>query len=164
MSCLQTFDEIAEEVKTVLQENQELSDLTFVNSFRSTKKPNPIRSTYVSIGVSGVEFLDGAFGNYFGKFNNNELIGRNCCVSIGLRIYSSKDNDGDLCCQAFSKISYALILNNKLKGINKISCKEVSFDKSADAFFLDCMFKLNVFVGNSDDEIEISDIIVEGMV
>ena len=156
------FDEIVEGIKSRLSADTSLDGVNFINSYRSSPRPNPIRNPYVAIGISSVDSSYGAFGNYLGRENGNELYGKNCIVTINLRIYSPKTAGGERCSEIFSKIFDCLFLDNNSNQINRVSCKEVAFDKSADALYLDCFLRMNLFIGNVPEEMVISDIEVKG--
>ena len=156
------FDEIVESIKSKLSADTSLEGINFINSYRSSPHPNPIRNPYVAIGISSVDSSYGAFGNFLGQENGNEFYGKNCIVTISLRIYSPKTAEGEKCSEIFSKMFDCLFLDNNFNRINKVSCKEVAFDKNSDAYYLDCFLKMNVFIGNKPEEMAISDIEVKG--
>lgn len=156
------FDEIAEDIKNKLSADKELSEVGFINSYRVAKQPNPIRSSYVTIGISEVDSSDRAFGNYFGQSCGEDVFGKNCSITVLLRINSPKFLGSNNCSDIFSKIFDCLFLDPDLKQIYRINCKEVGFDKSSEVYFLDCLLKMRLFIGKSNEEIEISDIQVKG--
>lgn len=156
------FNEIVEDIKNILSADSNLSTVNFINAYRKTIYPNPIKNIYAAIGISAIDSSAGAFGNYAGEKEDNGLYGKNCFVTVNIRIYSPKEEGGLLCSETFSKIFDCLFLNEGLKQLDKISCKEVTFDKNSDAYSLDCHLKMKVFIGNVSEEIEISNIEVEG--
>lgn len=157
------FDEIVEDIKNKLSANTNLSDVNFINAYRSNKYPNPVKHPYVTIGVSAVDASLGAFGNYFGNDGQSEHYGKNCLLTIGMRIYSPKIKEGAFCSDIFSRMCDCLFFDVASNKINKISCKEVTFDKNLDAYALDSSLRMKVFISNTSNEIEISDIKVEGV-
>ncbi len=155
------FDGIVEEIKTVLAEDPTLSDIHFVNAHRIDAKPSPIKDIYVTLGLSGVETSSGAFGDYFGRKNGNDLFGKSGRVSISCKIHCPQTMDGSSCSEVFSRICNSLMLDDSMHQIESIICKGVSFENKSGAFVLDCTIKLRVFIGSTVDETEVSDIVVK---
>ena len=156
------FDEIVDEIRLSLAQDAALSDMHFVKAFRVDKRANPIKKTYVTLALSQVEILNGAFGEYLGARDGNDLFGRKSNVYIGFNIYCPKNSDGSACSEAFSRICDHFILEDCERKIQEISCKEVKFDTTGDSFVLECKMKLCVFIAKEMQELQISDIVVQG--
>ena len=156
------FDQIIEEIRLSLSEDESLSDICFVHAYRVNKRANPIKKTYVTLSLAGVEIVNGAFGDFLGRSNGNDLFGKRSNVYIGLNIYCPKISDGSICSEAFSRICDHFILGDSDINIEELSCKEVKHDVESDSFMLACKLKLNMFVARETQDIEISDIVVQG--
>ena len=162
VSDIEVFDQIVENIRLKLQQDSNLSDIKFVKANRITKKPNPLKNTYVTLGLSKVDCKNTSFGNYLGQTNGNDIFGKRADILIRLKIYSPENTNGNQCSETFSKICGNLFFEDGTYKIMKISCKEVYHDNKAGAFTLDCEVLINVFVCKAEEEINISDINVQG--
>ena len=52
--------------------------------------------------------------------------------------------------------------DNLQEKILSIECGDIDFNKGSDAFVLDCLLRLEVIIGQENDESDITSIIVKG--
>lgn len=156
------FDEIIDEIINTLSSDTQLSDITFIESFKSYKRPNPLKGNLVTIGIKKVELKDKAFGKYFGVVKGNDFFGKNAEITITLNIYVPKSKDGVTTAEIFSKICSTLMNDNFQEQILSIECGDIDFNKGSDAFALDCLLRLEVIIGQENDESDITSIVVKG--
>lgn len=156
------FDGIIDEIISALRSDTQLNDIKFIDSFKSYKRPNPLQYNLVTVGIKKVELKDRAFGKYLGVINGNEFFGKGAEISITLNIYVPKNKDGATTAEIFSRICNTLISDNLEEQILSIECGDIDFNKSYDAFVLDCLLKLKVVIGSGNDESDITSIIIKG--
>lgn len=158
------FDSIICEIKTILSEDNLLSDIIFTDIYNASAKPNPINNIYVGIGLNGVLISDKAFGEYFGIKDGNEIFGKGGNVSLKMKIYCPTKLSGEANCEVFSRLCNSLFASSIKNQITSISCFETTFDHNIGAFVMDCIVKLDVFIGNVNDDTPINNIVVKGVI
>lgn len=156
------FDEIIDEVKEGLGSEPGLKDITFVEFFKDYKRVNPLPHNLITIGIKKIEIKNKAFGKYLGFVRGNECFGKTGTIYITINIFVPKNNGGEATAEIFSRICNTLMNNSLHEQIVSIECGNVEFDKVSSAFVLSCIMKLEVIIGQQNDEAGITSIIVKG--
>ena len=159
---LAVFNEIIDEIKGVLKEDINLSDINFVDSFRNTQRENPLVNTIVTLGIKSVEIKDKSFGRYLGTRNGNECFGKKGIIEVSLNIYVPKSLSGKTAEDVFYNICNALLFNDIQEQILSIKCSSLNLNKEAGAFVLELSIKLESIIYKQSDETNITKIIVRG--
>ena len=94
---MESFLEIPESIKAYLAADEGLRNVKFVSSSLKEKVPNPIIKTYVTIGINQIEISPGAFSGYMGLNDDAEVYGDLADISVGMKIYCPKTEDGGNC-------------------------------------------------------------------
>lgn len=66
------FNDIVDKIKSNLSKNAQLSSVRFIDADRNETVPNPIKNTYVSLGIGNVFIKEAAFNSYLGLSNAGE--------------------------------------------------------------------------------------------
>lgn len=156
------FDEIIDEVKETLSSEPDLRDITVVEFFKDYKRVNPLSNNLITIGIKKIEVKNKAFGKYLGMVKGNECFGKTGIISITINIFVPKNNGGETTAEIFSRVCNTLMNNSLHEQILSIECGNVEFDKISNAFVLGCIMKLEVIIGQQNDEADITSIIVKG--
>ena len=117
---MESFLEIPESIKAYLVADEGLRNVKFVSSSLKEKVPNPIIKTYVTIGINQIEISPGAFSGYMGLNDDAEVYGDLADISVGMKIYCPKTEDGGNCYKVFSKIYNIFSIVFHLSVKNKI--------------------------------------------
>ena len=155
------FNDIVDEIKSNLSKNARLSSVKFINADRNETVPNPIKNTYVSLGIGKVFIKEAAFNSYLGLNNVGEQFGNNAEIDIEMKIFSPRENGGKQCYSIFSKIFEDLLYLKRGFNIVSISCEKTIYNNDIFSFELDCDIKLNAFIAYEVEDIKIDEIHVE---
>lgn len=156
------FDEIIDEVINTLSSDTQLSDITFIDSFKNYKRQNPLQNNLVTVGVKKIELKDKAFGKYLGLVEGKNFFGKKAEIFVTLNIYVPKNQNGISVVEVFSRICDTLMKDNIKEQILSIESGDIEFNKNANAFVLNCILRLEAFIGNETNEPDITNIIVKG--
>lgn len=155
------FNDIVDDIKLTLSGAQSLSTVKFINSDINDTVPNPIRNTYVSMGIYNIDIKGGAFNSYIGMGKTGEQYGNNADVEIELKIFSPKEKGGKECYAVFSKIYEQLLYHEENYNIKSVSCSKTEYNSDIFSFELACKISMNVYIGYETDEININSINVK---
>ena len=110
---------------------------------------------FISVEVEVLEILQSpeGFKNFFGKKAE---------IFVTLNIYVPKNQNGISVVEVFSRICDTLMKDNLKEQILSIESGDLEFNKNANAFVLNCILRLEAFIGNETNEPDITNIIVKG--
>lgn len=155
---MSVFVDIVEQIKSSLSQCATLADVKFIDADREEVVPNPIKNTYVSLGISSVSINDGAFGSYLGLTSVGEQYGNNAEIDVEMKIFSPRQSGGKQCYESFSKIYEELLYHSAKYNFKNIDCKKAKYNDEIFSFELECHLKLNAYLGYETDDINISNI------
>ncbi|MEI3541498.1 MAG: hypothetical protein V8P98_01660 [Acutalibacteraceae bacterium] len=155
------FNDIVDKIKSNLSKNTQLSSVRFIDADRNETVPNPIKNTYVSLGIGNIFIKEAAFNSYLGLSNAGEQFGNNAEIDIEMKIFSPREIGGKQCYSIFSKIFENLLYQKKDLNIENISCGKTTYNNDIFSFELDCNIKLNAFLAYETEDININEIHVE---
>ena len=147
---MESFLEIPESIKAYLVADEGLRNVKFVSSSLKEKVPNPIIKTYVTIGINQIEISPGAFSGYMGLNDDAEVYGDLADISVGMKIYCPKTEDGGNCYKVFSKIYSSLLSKDTEYNIQSIECGKVEYNAEIFSFSLECEMKVSLLVGHKE--------------
>lgn len=147
---MNVFYEITSSIKNILESSDVFDSVKFINTLKSSSMPNPIKKVYVAFGISKVQVTEGAFSDYIGIKDDEELYGNLADIDIGVKIYSPFNIGSQSCYDTFSNICEVLLKSdNENLGIQSISSNAINYDVDTSNFVLECNVKVSTFIGYS---------------
>lgn len=157
---MNTFNDIATNLKNKLANTATLSSVKFIMSSPSTSSLNPISQFYAAVGISKIVISEGSFSGYLGLNSGEEVYGRLADINIKIKIYSPQSLDSDSCYEVFSKIYEALLTDDSGLNVQSVSCDEIEYDNVVSAFALDSYVNISTFIGYETTDTNIEDILI----
>lgn len=158
---MSVFNDIVEQIKSSLSQCATLADVKFIDADREEVVPNPIRNTYVSLGINSVSISEGAFGSYLGLSRVGEQYGNSSEIDIEMKIFSPRHSGGKQCYEIFSRIYEELLYHAANYNFKGVACKKARYNDELFSFELECHLRLSAYLGYETEDINISSIQIE---
>ncbi|MDQ5983842.1 MAG: hypothetical protein RUMPE_00871 [Eubacteriales bacterium SKADARSKE-1] len=157
---MNTFNDIAVNLKNKLADTSELSSVKFIMDSPSALSPNPISKIYATVGISKIVVSEGSFSGYLGLNSGEEVYGKLADIKIKIKIYSPQSLNSDSCYEGFSKIYEALLTDNSGFNVQSVSCDEIGYDNVVSAFTLASYVNISTFIGYETTNTDIENILI----
>ncbi len=123
------FEGLLQKLLCFLKENQELSDIEFMEAYPPQRQNSPLAKKIAALRVENVKILPVALGETLGAAGEKRAE-----ASLDLTIYSPAKLGGPACTEAFSRICNALIFEDNGACLHSISCDKMVYDANAGSF------------------------------
>lgn len=157
---MNTFADIAIDLKNKLSNTTALSNINFVEDSPFVFTPNPINKIYAAVGISKIVVSDGSFLGYLGNQSGKEVYGRLADIKVRIKIYSPQSLGGTSCYEVFSKIYETLLTDDSNFNVQSVSCDEVNYDGEIFTFTMDSYVNISTFIGYETENSNVEDILI----
>lgn len=157
------FTDMIDSLISDLRAEPSLSDIKFIPEYSTIRKANPVTTVTATLGFKGVEFKDGALGEFIKNSSQGEVFGKRASLKVSMDIYSPHKLGGEILIESFDKIAGVLVFGGLTQRPGKINATSVKYNTAAFAFVMETQLDFELIAGNEITESAVRNIIVRGV-
>ena len=136
MNCL-ALEPLLEAVADCLRQDARLAGLAIETAFPARRRPAPLKSAALAVGLKNVTMSAGAFGDYLGVFGAEETSGCKQTVTLLLTLYLPYATGGTGLFALYAALADCLMGQKSSFSVSTCTAGEAKLDQENGVYTLD---------------------------